>query len=159
MTQAREKRRARSMPPPRHPAPVDNAERADEETVPPAVADDMIAGTVAAPIVQATATPETKPALARSRPARTPSPEAEAAVGEGNSPSRAATVYLDDELIEFLEEARIAGLISRPKLDLSKSAVVRLALRRLQRDMSVDQIREHLRAQPTDPTKTGRKRR
>jgi hypothetical protein len=29
----------------------------------------------------------------------------------------------------------------------------------LQQDMTINEIRDHLRAQPTDPTKTGRKRR
>lgn len=79
--------------------------------------------------------------------------------GERSGASKPATVYLDDTHIEFLEEARIAGLISRPRLDISKSAVVRLALRRLQQDMTIDEIRNYLSAQPTDPTKTGRKRR
>jgi Arc/MetJ-type ribon-helix-helix transcriptional regulator len=80
------------------------------------------------------------------------------AVGEESTP-RPATLYLDGNLLDFLEEARIAGLVSRPKLDISKSAVVRLALRRLQQDMTIEEIRELLRSQPTDPTKMGRKRR
>jgi len=91
-------------------------------------------------------------------PTTQPKPIVVEAVGDESTP-RPATLYLDSNLLDFLEEARIAGLVSRPKLDISKSAVVRLALRRLQEDMTIEEIRELLRSQPTDPTKTGRKRR
>ena len=53
----------------------------------------------------------------------------------------------------------MAGLISRPRLDISKSAVVRLALMRLEQQMTVGEIREYLAAQPVDSNKTGRKKR
>jgi len=66
---------------------------------------------------------------------------------------------LEEAHVDFLEEARMAGLISRPRLDISKSAVVRLALMRLQRQMTVGEIQEYLAAQPVDSTKTGRKKR
>jgi hypothetical protein len=81
------------------------------------------------------------------------------ATGQGSGPSRPVTLYLEEDQIQFLEEAHIAGLLSTPRLDLSKSAVVRLALRRLKAEMTVADIAGVLRAQPTDPTKTGRKRR
>ena len=94
----------------------------------------------------------------QARSATTPKPAIVKAVGEEAAP-KPATLYLDSNLLVFLEEARISGLVSRPRLDISKSAVVRLALRRLQQDMTIDEIRDYLRSQPTDPTKTGRKRR
>ena len=77
----------------------------------------------------------------------------------GERPARPVTLYLEETHIDFLEEARIAGLTGRPRLDVSKSAVVRLALRRLQEQMTIEEIRDYLKAQPTDATKTGRKRR
>jgi len=163
MTQARERRARRVMPPPRHPVPAGNAEPIDAEP------NQSIAGsTQSSPIAAETPTEPvqaanhqsaaaTKPHK-RAKPAATTKPAEIEPVRE-QAPPRPATLYLDNNLLEFLEEARIAGLLSRPRLDISKSAVVRLALRRLQQDMTINEIRDHLRAQPTDPTKTGRKRR
>ncbi len=69
------------------------------------------------------------------------------------------TFYVDQAMDRYLEDVRIQGLTSRPKVDVSRSAVVRLALRRLREEMDPDQVKTLLAAQPTDPTKTGRKRR
>lgn len=154
MTQARERRARRVMPPPRHPVPAGNAEPIDAESTQPTVAETQTEPVQAA---DQHLTAATKPQK-RPKPAATTKPAGTEPAGE-QAPPRPATLYLDNNLLEFLEEARIAGLVSRPRLDISKSAVVRLALRRLQQDMAIDEIRDHLRAQPTDPTKTGRKRR
>ena len=153
-TQARERRARRAMPPPRHPVPAGNAQPIDTEPSQPTV-DKIPAEPISTVDQESTdATKPQKPA----KSAGTTQPAIDEEIGE-QTPPRPATLYLDNDLVEFLETARIAGLVSRPRLDISKSAVVRLALRRLQHDMTVEQIREHLRAQPTDPTKTGRKRR
>ncbi len=72
--------------------------------------------------------------------------------------ARPTTVHLEDEQLDYLESARIAGLVSRPRVDVSKSAVVRLALRRLQQEMTPEQVRDLLAAQPTG-SGPGRKRR
>lgn len=77
--------------------------------------------------------------------------------GGGLLPTRPVTVYLDSSHVDLLEQVRIAGLIDR--VDISKSAVVRLALARLREDMTTDEIKSRLKAQPTDPHRTGRKRR
>src|SRR6478752_10345716 len=161
MTQARERRARRTMPPPRHPVPAGSAQQVESEPDQPTVYDSFepdqatdIPKTVAEPTITKPSRKPEKPV----RPAMKPQPEAVKSVGEEAAP-RPATLYLDNNLLEFLEEARIAGLVSRPKVDISKSAVVRLALRRLQQDMNIEEIREHLSSQPTDPTKTGRKRR
>ncbi len=69
------------------------------------------------------------------------------------------TFYVDQAMDRYLEDVRIRGLTSRPKVDVSRSAVVRLALRRLREEMNPEQVKTLLAAQPTDPTKTGRKRR
>jgi len=165
MTQARERRARRTMPPPRHPVPAGNAQQAESEPDQPAVDDSFEPDRATdIPIVAEPAITKpaiTKPARKPEKPVKAamkPQPEAVKSVGEEAAP-RPATLYLDNNLLEFLEEARIAGLVSRPKVDISKSAVVRLALRRLQQDMNIEEIREHLSSQPTDPTKTGRKRR
>src|SRR5664279_5487202 len=163
MTQARERRARRVMPPPRHPVAAGNADPIPTQADELAASDPARASEPDQAVVERPA--NAKPGQTRSAGAATSdssavgSPAAAVtSVGEGTA-SRPATLYLDETLLEFLEEARIAGLVSRPRLDISKSAVVRLALRRLQQDMTIDEIRDHLRAQPTDPTKTGRKRR
>jgi hypothetical protein len=161
MTQARERRVRRTMPPPRHPVPAGNAEPAQPEP------DQLPAQGPVEPIpvtepprAIAADTVMPEPAKKTDRPVRSVAqPKFESVHSAGEEAPRPATLYLDNNLLEFLEEARIAGLLARPRLDISKSAVVRLALRRLKEQMSVEQIREHLGAQPTDPTKTGRKRR
>ena len=156
MTQARERRVRRTMPPPRHPVPAGNAEPVQPEPDQPPV-QDSAEQHPAADIPRAGATHAVKKTERSVRVAV--QPKAEAAKPPGEDAPRPATLYLDNNLLEFLEQARIAGLIGRPRLDISKSAVVRLALRRLQQDMTIQDIREYLAAQPTDPTKTGRKRR
>lgn len=58
-----------------------------------------------------------------------------------------------------MEAARIAGLLAQPKTDISRSAVVRLALRRLMAEMSADEVKEHLQSQVLTTQGPGRKRR
>lgn len=160
MTQARERRARRTMPPPRHPASA-NPSPANLAPLPPTAAEPA-AGDTAVPTLKDEPRPRSpldksmtveKPAVS-ARP-----PNAAPAAGEARGPARPATLYLEEAHVDFLEEARMAGLISRPRLDISKSAVVRLALMRLQQQMTVGEIREYLAAQPVDPTKTGRKKR
>ena len=161
MTQARERRARRVMPPPRHPAPpTGNAEPAQSEPHRPAAISPARSEHLADPPVLAEpviAASTQKPEKSARQTTQPPTPKEVQSVGE--EVARPATLYLDGNLLDFLEEARIAGLVSKPRLDISKSAVVRLALRRLQQDMTIEEIREYLRSQPTDPTKTGRKRR
>jgi hypothetical protein len=149
------------MPPPRHPVPAGNAELAQPETDQPAEQNPLEPAPVAdipRAIPTTTVLPEPVKAKRPAKPATEFKPEADKKAGE-QAVQRPATLYLDENLLEFLEQARIAGLVGRPRLDISKSAVVRLALRRLQQDMTIQEIRDYLAAQPTDPTKTGRKRR
>jgi len=163
MTQARERRARRVMPPPRHPVAAGNADPIPTQTD-EATSETASDGEPDQVVVEQPPAVRPKPTRSADKPTSSassridPAAAATTSVGEGTA-SRPATLYLDESLLEFLEEARIAGLVSRPRLDISKSAVVRLALRRLQQDMTIDEIRDHLRAQPTDPTKTGRKRR
>jgi len=160
MTQARERRARRTMPPPRHPASA-NPSPADLAPLPPSEAGPA-AGDTAVPTLKEE--PRQRSPLDKSMTAEKPAasarrPKAAPAAGEARGPARPATLYLEEANVDFLEEARMAGLISRPRLDISKSAVVRLALMRLQQQMTVGEIREYLAAQPVDSTKTGRKKR
>jgi hypothetical protein len=69
------------------------------------------------------------------------------------------TLYVDRATDEFMEAARVEGLTSRPKVDVSRSAVVRLALRRLMDDMSPGEVKTLLIAQAVRSIGPGRKRR
>jgi hypothetical protein len=73
--------------------------------------------------------------------------------------SRKVGLYIDEAHEDFLEEVRIAGNALRPKVNLSGSAVVRLALDRLMAEMSVTQVRDALVSKPIDPSAVGRRRR
>ena len=121
MTQARERRARRVMPPPRHPVPAGNAEPTESD--PPQ--SDVAA--IAVPVqpenqplsneITVTTRPAPKPKKLAS-PTTQPKPVMVEAMGEESTP-RPATLYLDSNLLDFLEEARITGLVSRPKLDIS----------------------------------------
>ncbi len=69
------------------------------------------------------------------------------------------TLYIDAVTDEFMESARIEGLTARPKVDISRSAVVRLALRRLMAEMSPAEVKALLERQEVDNSRPGRKRR
>ncbi|WP_432498359.1 hypothetical protein [Kineococcus auxinigenes] len=72
---------------------------------------------------------------------------------------RKVAVYLDEDTDTALEAIRYAGTTRRPRLDVSKSAVVRLALERLLAELSHEQVVAAIAARPTDSQTTGRKRR
>lgn len=75
------------------------------------------------------------------------------------APGLRVTLYVDQESDAFMEAARIAGLVARPKTDISRSAVVRLALRRLMSEMTAEEVKEHLQNQVLTTQGPGRKRR
>ncbi|WP_380162795.1 hypothetical protein [Kineococcus sp. R86509] len=71
------------------------------------------------------------------------------------------TISLDEDDIDWLDGLRILGMQSRPKVDIGRSALVRLALLRLREQMSQDEIRAHLlerSAQAQASGATGRRR-
>lgn len=88
-------------------------------------------------------------------PARTPGASLPADLG---APVK-VTLYVDRQADEFMEAARVEGLTSRPKMDLSRSAVVRLALRRLMEEMSPAEVKTLLEHRAVPQTGPGRKRR
>jgi len=72
---------------------------------------------------------------------------------------RKIAVYLDEDTDAALEAIRYAGASQRPRQDVSKSAVVRLALERLLGELSHNQVVAAIAARPTDQQGAGRKRR
>jgi len=97
--------------------------------------------------------PAAPPAAARPKQRRPapPAPETGATVK--------VTLYVDRDTDEFMEAARVEGLTARPKVDVSRSAVVRLALRRLMDEMSPAEVKTLLAGQAVRSTGPGRKRR
>jgi hypothetical protein len=77
----------------------------------------------------------------------------------GSGATFKVTLYVDRETDEFMEAARIEGLTSRPKVDISRSAVVRLALRRLMDEMTPAEVKTLLEGQAVSNTGPGRQRR
>lgn len=163
LTQARDRRIRRTMPPTRHPLAA-SATTDDVQETPPQ-------SSIGERQSEPTEPSQDPGQTSRGKPPPAPSPGSVGAgskdrrrrssqqkpVEQPNTPIKPVTVYVSDAQSDFLEQVRIAGLLER--VDLSRSAVVRLALNRLQQDMSVDDIKRHLISQPTDPTRTGRKRR
>lgn len=84
-------------------------------------------------------------------------PEAEAKLGPVGSPIK-VTLYVDPEADDYMEAVRIQGLTARPKVDISRSAVVRLAMRRLMAEMNPGEVKALLERQQV-ATGPGRKRR
>lgn len=134
---AQRERARRSMPPPRHPVPPDATRPASAATADSVEADQGFAA---------------GPRLSPGSSPRAPSPEATGATFK-------VTLYVDRQTDEFMEATRVTGLTSRPKVDVSRSAVVRLALRRLMDEMSPAEVKTLLEHQAVHSTGPGRKRR
>jgi hypothetical protein len=73
--------------------------------------------------------------------------------------SRKVGLYLDEAHEDFMFAVQAAGNAMRPRVNLTASAVVRLAMDRLMTEMSADQVRDTIMAKPADPTALGRRRR
>lgn len=65
------------------------------------------------------------------------------------------TIHLGAGEDSFLDEVRYAGRQSRPKIDASRSAVVRLALARLADEMSPTEVVAELKKRTPKTTSTG----
>ena len=100
-----------------------------------------------------------RPLTAVSSPPVRQSSEVPAASAAAVLPPVKLTFYVDQDIDRYLEDVRIQGLTQQPRVDVSRSAVVRLALRRLREEMTPEQVKTLLAGQLTDPTRTGRKRR
>jgi hypothetical protein len=139
---AQRERARRSMPPPRHPIPVTEPVRADV-SIPSG-----LESTAIAPLAPSSSVQE-RPLVAHTHVPSAP------ALG---APVR-VTLYVDRQADDFMEAVRVAGLTARPKVDVSRSAVVRLALRRLIDEMTAAEVKVHLAQQDVRSEGPGRKRR
>jgi len=157
LSEARQRAR-RTMPPPRHPAPrhLTSADTQTSDTQSDEQGDPDTSGGPPAP---ATASRPTTRVNRAPDPVEAPVAEGSPAAPPAVEPPVKMTFYVGQDIDRYLEDVRIQGLTSRPKVDVSRSAVVRLALRRLREEMTPEQVKTLLAAQPTDPTKPGRKRR
>ncbi len=181
LTAQRERSTRRSMPPPRNPpraTPVEiptDAERAAVATTGhPAVEPSLTESNAKPPAVGPSlpATAKSEPTAPAPRPALTGQP---AVVKSSPRPAKAAapvaesfgpeddlakySIYFDGTADEFLEATRVAGRRLKPKLAISRSSVVRLALERLSDAMSPDEVAAELsRNAAIARTSTGRPR-
>jgi len=72
---------------------------------------------------------------------------------------RKVAVYLEEGQDAALDALHYAGASRRPRLDVSKSAVVRLAMERLLSELSYEEVVEVIAARPITGQTSGRKRR
>lgn len=70
-----------------------------------------------------------------------------------------STIYFGSQEDDFLEEVRASARHLKPKVDATRSAVVRLAVKRLMADLTPAEVVNELRRQiPPGSTSPGRKR-
>jgi hypothetical protein len=101
--------------------------------------------------------PEPEPAPARtteSRAAKVTMPEQTV-----QEPTIKMSIYLEASDDLYLEEITHAGKTSRPRIAISRSAIVRLALGRLAATMTTDDVVAELRKTGDEHQGSGRKRR
>ena len=132
MLDEQRQRRARSIPTPKHPPrskPVALVEVSHPES---------IEGEVTAQAAKVARPPKTAPAAVE--------------------PTVKMSIYLEPSDDLYLEEITHAGKTSRPRVAISRSAIVRLALEQLAKTMTTEQIVSELRGRGSTQGK-GRKRR
>ena len=81
-------------------------------------------------------------------------PEASEALNELSEVS----IYLDRRTDSYLESVRTQARAETPRVDTTRSAVVRLALNRLARELSPAEVVEELRSSAATDNRPGRKR-
>lgn len=152
-------RARRSMPPPRHPMATEVANRAvgtNQIVSGPEQPNEPVVAATSLATVPAPSPPEITGVLEAATTA--PVSPASRAPNILGAPVK-VTLYVDRDLDEFMEAARVEGLIARPKVDISRSAVVRMALRRLMSEMSAAEVKTVLEKQNVRNSGPGRKRR
>lgn len=146
--QARRQQSGRTVPPSKHaprssavapaPQPVESKHAFEQEASPEALP----------------APPEIPPARAASG-ATTQNGRASATAVEGLV---RATIHFGAAQDRFLNTVAHAGRMNTPKVDASRSAVTRLAIERLEREMSAEQIVAELTKRAVPSSRPGRKR-
>ena len=77
----------------------------------------------------------------------------------GNAALNRISLYLDDDSDSYLEAVRAAGRHARPRVDATRSAVVRLAVRRLAGQLDIAEVLAELQRNAEGHEGPGRKRR
>lgn len=95
---------------------------------------------------------------ATSAPASPPAPAQAPAAGTGGTELAKVSIYLDESTDTYLETVRAAGRTAKPRVDATRSAVVRLALNRLADQLSPAEVIAELQRNAAGHTGPGRKR-
>jgi hypothetical protein len=145
LSDMREKRKTRSVPPPRHAA---RATPVEIPAGPPIVVEAASEPPSDLPVPK---TPDVAQPPAHETPEPAASPDLELLTKY--------SIYFDQDNDDFLEAVRVAGRRAKPKLDASRSAVARLALARLAETLTAEEVLAELRSRaPRQDDKIGRKR-
>lgn len=156
LTQQREQRK-RSIPPPRHPArpavrslPDHAPEMAPEPALDPRASD---------AVADSPSNSEPAPAA---QPTHGVGVGVEVGVGVGDEDLTElyrSTIYFGQAEDRFLEDVRTIARRLKPRVDATRSAVVRLAVRRMLADLTPGEVVDELRAQaPQNTGAPGRRR-
>lgn len=132
----------RALPPPRHQPRTTPVPMPDLPTAQPAKQPEL------AP-VQPTPSATKKPAA---------TPATVIATTSSTSDLAKVSIYLDEPTDTYLETVRAAARTARPRVDATRSAVVRLALTRLADQLNSDQVVAELQRNAAAHTGPGRKR-
>jgi hypothetical protein len=163
----REQQSNRGAPPPRHPRRVSVATSDTDSAAEPSPVIDLTSDQAeddseAQPVLEPQRADEpSKPKISpRSDPARRRSsvrkPIPERTPASATTGLRAAQFYVDDRCDDYLRDIRVEALVR--KLDVSGSAVVRLALHRLMEELSPAQVADRLATPTAERSGSGRKR-
>lgn len=134
----------RTIPPSQHPTRLEPYKTVEQVDAPPA------------PLQTTPSTPE-PPTVQGSVPEPPAAPAGTTA--DELRPQERITVYVDQAHDEFMDDVRFAAARRRPRVDVSRSAVVRYALDRLMQQMTPEQLYDAIAAKPVEAQATGRKRR
>lgn len=150
MLDEKRKSRSRSIPSPRNRPRSTPVQVAEVAPVSAPATGEAAAATEPEPVAVPEAPPKPAPA-AKEKPSA-----GESAVPE---PTIKMSIYLEASDDLYLEEITHAGKTSRPRIAISRSAIVRLALERLAATMTADEIVDQLRRTGDEHQGAGRKRR
>lgn len=103
--------------------------------------------------------PDAAPAAQEAAEVTLPAPPTPMAATGAQEPTVKMSLYLEPSDDLYLEEIAHAGKTARPRVAISRSAIVRLALEQLANTMTTEQIVEELRGRGGQHQGTGRKRR
>ena len=110
------------------------------------------------PMPETSAAPEPSQAQTPATPkARPPQPQPIPAVAAATDLAK-VSLYLDESTDTYLETVRAAARTARPRVDATRSAVVRLALTRLAEQLNPAQVVDELQRNAAAHTGPGRKR-